>query len=55
MEQIALRRTKTQKVDGQLLVDLPAKSVFIQKVELSADERAVYDSMASEGKLAIGK
>ncbi|XP_038045118.1 helicase-like transcription factor, partial [Patiria miniata] len=55
MEQLALRRTKTQKVKGQLLVDLPAKTVFIQKVELSAEERAVYDSMAKEGKLAIGK
>ena len=55
MEQIALRRTKSQKVKGKLLVDLPTKKVFIQHVELSADERAVYDSMAKEGRLAIGK
>ena len=55
MGQIALRRTKTQKVKGELLVDLPSKQVFIQHVELSAEERAVYDSMAKEGRLTIGK
>ncbi|XP_071803107.1 helicase-like transcription factor [Asterias amurensis] len=55
MGQIALRRTKTQKVKGELLVDLPSKQVFIQHVELSVEERAVYDSMAKEGKLTIGK
>jgi len=55
MRSIAMRRTKTQQVDGKPLVELPDRQVFIQPVELSLEERQLYDSMAKEGKLVIGK
>lgn len=55
MGSIALRRTKTQQVNGKPLVELPDRQVFVQPVELSLEERKLYDSMAREGKLVIGK
>ncbi|KAJ8030290.1 Helicase-like transcription factor [Holothuria leucospilota] len=55
MEVLALRRTKTQKVDGKLLVELPPKTVVLQYVDLSEEERKVYDSMAKDGKLSVSK
>lgn len=55
MGSIAMRRTKTQQVDGQPLVELPDRQVYVQPVELSLEERKLYDSMAKEGKLVIGK
>ena len=50
-----MRRTKIQQVDGKPLVELPERQVFVQPVELSLEERKLYDSMAKEGKLVIGK
>ena len=55
MGSIAMRRTKTQQVNGKPMVELPDRQVFIQPVELSLEERKLYDSMAKEGKLVIGK
>ncbi|XP_077988188.1 helicase-like transcription factor [Glandiceps talaboti] len=55
MRSIAMRRTKTQKVDGKPLVELPDKKIYIQSVELSEEERTMYDTMASEGRITIGK
>eukprot|EP00058_Branchiostoma_floridae_P013286 XP_002598774.1 hypothetical protein BRAFLDRAFT_212976 [Branchiostoma floridae] len=55
MGNLAMRRTKTQQVAGKPLVELPPRTVFIQHVEMSADEREVYDSMATEGKVMVGR
>ena len=55
MQIVALRRTKTQKVNNKPIVELPDRDVYIQPVELSLEERKLYDSMASEGKLVVGK
>ncbi|XP_071949768.1 helicase-like transcription factor [Antedon mediterranea] len=55
MRAIALRRTKTQKIDGKPLVELPERNVYVQSVELSEEERKVYETMAKEGRLAIGR
>ena len=55
MNAIALRRTKTQKVKGKLLVDLPLKKVVLTKLELKGEERQLYDTMAKEGRVTIGK
>lgn len=55
MEVLAIRRTKTMKVDGKLLVELPPKTVLLQYVKLSEDERTMYDSMAKDGKLSVNK
>ncbi|XP_031557289.1 helicase-like transcription factor, partial [Actinia tenebrosa] len=54
MHIVAMRRTKSQKVNGKPLVELPDRQLFIQPVELSLEERKLYDSMANEGKLLIG-
>ncbi|XP_066266289.1 helicase-like transcription factor [Branchiostoma lanceolatum] len=55
MGNLAMRRTKTQRVEGRPLVELPPRTVFIQHVEMSADEREVYDAMATEGKVTVGR
>lgn len=55
MGSIAMRRTKTQQVDGKPLIELSDKQVYVQPVELSLEERKLYDTMAKEGKLVIGK
>ena len=55
MDAIALRRTKTQKMKGKRMVDLPEKKIVLTKVELKGEERELYDTMATEGRLTIGK
>ena len=55
MDAIALRRTKLQKVKGRRMVDLPEKKVVLTKLELKGEERQLYDTMAKEGKVIIGK
>ncbi|CAH1245828.1 HLTF [Branchiostoma lanceolatum] len=55
MGNLAMRRTKTQQVEGRPLIELPPRTVFIQHVEMSADEREVYDAMATEGKVTVGR
>lgn len=49
MEAIALRRTKDMKINGRSLVELPPKDVQIHPVELSDEERELYDSVETEG------
>lgn len=55
MRTIALRRMKTQVVNGKPLVELPEKQVCIEHVKLSEDERKTYDSMQNEGKLIVSR
>ncbi|XP_045179859.2 helicase-like transcription factor isoform X2 [Mercenaria mercenaria] len=55
MGHLALRRTKTQEVNGKPLVELPERKVYIEHVKLSEDEKKVYDSMQNEGKLIVSK
>uniref|UniRef100_A0AAV2JHR4 Helicase-like transcription factor n=1 Tax=Knipowitschia caucasica TaxID=637954 RepID=A0AAV2JHR4_KNICA len=50
---ITLRRTKTSEVNGRPLVVLPEKTVFVEQVELSPEERAEYDLAKSEGQNTI--
>jgi len=52
---IALRRVKTQIVDGKPLIELPTRDVFVETVTLSAEEREIYDVMQNEGKLIVNK
>ena len=49
MSTISLRRTKFHKVDGKNLVELPAKTVYIQKIKLSKEERDLYNMFKNEG------
>ncbi|KAH9316639.1 hypothetical protein KI387_025266 [Taxus chinensis] len=53
METIALRRTKDMKINGQNLVELPSKLVQIHIVELSDEERQLYDSLEAKGKKVV--
>lgn len=55
MKAIALRRTKEMQVDGQRLVELPRKTVNLHYVELSAEDREVYDKVEEDGKEVVGR
>lgn len=55
MNTLALRRMKSQKVNGKPLVDLPARNVVLQYVDFSEDEKKVYKTMEKDGRLAVSK
>ena len=52
---LTLRRLKTQVRNGQPLVALPKRDVFVEHVELSEEERSLYDAMQTQGKLIVSK
>ncbi|BFY99337.1 hypothetical protein BsWGS_02381 [Bradybaena similaris] len=53
MRNLALRRTKTQQVNGKPLLELPARNVVLKKLTLSQEQREAYDLMENEGKILI--
>ncbi|XP_041482549.1 helicase-like transcription factor isoform X2 [Lytechinus variegatus] len=55
MNTLALRRMKSQKLNGKPLVDLPARNVVLQYVDFSDDEKEVYKTMEKDGRLAVSK
>ncbi|XP_024129836.1 helicase-like transcription factor isoform X2 [Oryzias melastigma] len=52
---ITLRRTKSSEVNGQRLVSLPDKKVYVEQVELSQQEREEYELARNEGRSTIGR
>ncbi|XP_078266571.1 helicase-like transcription factor isoform X3 [Rhinoraja longicauda] len=52
---ITLRRTKTSKVNGRPVIELPARTVFIQYIALSDEEKQIYESVKNEGRAIIGR
>lgn len=52
---ITLRRTKNSEVNGRRLVSLPKKTVYVEQVELSPQEREEYELARNEGRLTIGR
>lgn len=52
---MAIRRLKTDQINGEPLVKLPERRVVIQKIKFSEDERKLYDAMQKDGKLIICK
>jgi len=52
---ITLRRLKTQMRNGRPIVELPKRDVFVEHVTLSDEERSLYDTMQTRGKLVVGK
>uniref|UniRef100_A0A3Q2PPV1 Helicase like transcription factor n=1 Tax=Fundulus heteroclitus TaxID=8078 RepID=A0A3Q2PPV1_FUNHE len=52
---ITLRRTKSSEVNGRRLVLLPKKTVYVEQVELSQQEREEYELARNEGKRTIGR
>ncbi|XP_052036706.1 helicase-like transcription factor isoform X1 [Apodemus sylvaticus] len=55
IKNITLRRTKTSKIKGKPVLELPERKVFIQHITLSEEERKIYQSVKNEGKAAIGR
>ncbi|XP_071999196.1 helicase-like transcription factor isoform X1 [Engystomops pustulosus] len=55
IKSITLRRTKTTKVKGKLLLQLPERKVYMQYIKLSTEEREIYESVQNEGKAVIGR
>uniref|UniRef100_H0WY85 Helicase-like transcription factor n=1 Tax=Otolemur garnettii TaxID=30611 RepID=H0WY85_OTOGA len=50
-----LRRTKTSKIKGKPVLELPERKVFIQHITLSDEERKIYQSVKNEGRATIGR
>ncbi|KAG0623190.1 hypothetical protein M758_3G155200 [Ceratodon purpureus] len=50
---IALRRTKDMQVDGRRLVELPRKTISMHYVELTPEDRELYDKVEENGKDVI--
>ncbi|KAM5292811.1 LOW QUALITY PROTEIN: helicase-like transcription factor [Ctenodactylus gundi] len=55
IKSITLRRTKTSKIKGKPVLELPERKVFIQHITLSDEERKIYQSVKNEGKATIGR
>ncbi|KFV15041.1 Helicase-like transcription factor, partial [Tauraco erythrolophus] len=55
IRRITLRRTKTSKVEGKPILDLPERKVLIQHVTLAEEERQIYQSVKKEGKAVISR
>ncbi|XP_031418878.1 helicase-like transcription factor [Clupea harengus] len=52
---ITLRRTKTSKAGGRQVVELPERTVFVEHVALSEEERQEYDLAKMEGRNVIAR
>ncbi|NXI61513.1 HLTF factor, partial [Anseranas semipalmata] len=55
IKSITLRRTKTSKIKGKPILELPERKVLIQHVTLTEEERQIYQSVKKEGKAAISR
>lgn len=55
IKNITLRRTKTSKIKGKPVLELPERKVFIQHITLSEEERKIYQSVKNEGRDTIGR
>ena len=55
VEAICLRRTKTDEVNGQPLVQLPNKNVRVVELEFTNEERTVYNAYEKKGQEIITK
>lgn len=55
VKHIAIRRLKTDTLNGKPIVNLPSRTVIVQKIKFSDEERKVYDAMHKDGKLIVCK
>ena len=56
IDAVCLRRTKTDKrPDGSPIVTLPNKTIITREVELSEDERTVYDAFLNHYQMIVAK
>ncbi|KAF2322446.1 hypothetical protein GH714_017085 [Hevea brasiliensis] len=47
---IMLRRTKGTLIDGEPIIKLPPKSIYLKKVDFSAEERAFYTRLEADSR-----
>ncbi|KAJ7607546.1 SNF2 family N-terminal domain-containing protein [Roridomyces roridus] len=50
LDAIMLRRLKTTLVDGMPILDLPTKTVLVERLEFSENERRIYDLLESRAR-----
>jgi len=50
---ISIRRTKQHKVNNKSVVDLPPKNIYVQYIEMSEEERKLYETFKNEGKAIL--
>ncbi|KAL5982995.1 hypothetical protein ACLOJK_017075 [Asimina triloba] len=50
LKNIMLRRTKGTLIDGEPIIQLPPKSVFLKKVDFSAEERSFYSKLEADSR-----
>ncbi|KAL4635873.1 helicase-like transcription factor [Arapaima gigas] len=50
---ITLRRTKSSRVGGRLLVELPQKQVFVEHITLTKDERQQYKKLKKDSRAIV--
>ncbi|XP_042501657.1 helicase-like transcription factor CHR28 isoform X2 [Macadamia integrifolia] len=55
LKTIMLRRTKGTLLDGEPIIKLPPKSVYLTKVEFSSEERAFYLNLEADSRLQFRK
>ncbi|KAJ4974657.1 hypothetical protein NE237_007831 [Protea cynaroides] len=55
LKTIMLRRTKGTVIDGEPIINLPPKSVYLKKVEFSTEERAFYLNLEADSRLQFKK
>ncbi|GCC38705.1 hypothetical protein chiPu_0017221 [Chiloscyllium punctatum] len=55
IKNITLRRTKASKVNGKPVIELPERTVFVQHITLTDEEKQIYESVKNEGRAIIGR
>ncbi|KAH9958710.1 SNF2 family N-terminal domain-containing protein [Russula dissimulans] len=55
LKPILLRRTKDSKLEGKPLLTLPPKSIDLEILQFSPDERQIYDDFEKKAKIRVNK
>uniref|UniRef100_A0A8D0GLG3 Helicase like transcription factor n=1 Tax=Sphenodon punctatus TaxID=8508 RepID=A0A8D0GLG3_SPHPU len=55
IKNITLRRTKTSKIKGKPVLELPERKVFIQHITLTEEETRIYQTVKHESRAAISR
>ncbi|XP_058097810.1 helicase-like transcription factor CHR28 isoform X3 [Magnolia sinica] len=50
LKNIMLRRTKGTLIDGEPIIQLPPKSIFLKKVDFSTEERSFYSRLEADSR-----
>ncbi|KAI0255631.1 SNF2 family N-terminal domain-containing protein [Lactifluus subvellereus] len=52
---VLLRRTKDSKLDGKPLLTLPPKTIDLETLQFSPEEREIYDDFEKQAKIRVNK